>query len=112
MCFAESEENMENRKDGLIFYCDDLSDMIDMLIAVEGIKTTYKRRHDKAWIRKVGDESLRMGLNQLSDIQITIIESLVFDDKNVLDLRNNLGMSVMEIRIEIRDMHRILTKNI
>lgn len=39
-----------------------------------------------------------------------MITALVFEDKSVMDIRNEKNMSPADIRREIRDMHDTLTK--
>ncbi|MGN8714080.1 hypothetical protein [Hornefia butyriciproducens] len=99
---------MRARADGMLIFDDDMSEVIDRLLNVEGIKKFYITGKRRTWIRRVGDEGLRDGLMALSERQITIIEALVFDRKSPLDVRADMGLSVKEIRIEIREIHHIL----
>ena len=99
---------MRTRADGMLIFDDDMSDLIDKLLNIEGIKRVYITDKHKTWIRHVRDEGLRGGLEALSERQIAIIEALVFDRKSPLDVRADMGLSVKEIRIEIREIHHIL----
>jgi hypothetical protein len=102
------EEAMRTRADGMLIFDDDMSDLIDKLLNIEGIKRVYITGKHKTWIRHVRDEGLRGGLKALSESQIAIIEALVFDRKSPLDVRADMGLSVKEIRIEIRTIRNIL----
>lgn len=102
--------NAERRYDGMYIFDDQIADLVDLLIGVEGIRRTYKSRHDKAWIRKIGNEDLRDSLLRMPDIQIYIIVTLIFEDKSILDIRNEKNLSPSVIRREIRDMHDTLIR--
>ena len=99
---------MRTRADGMLIFDDDMSDLIDKLLNMEGIKRVYITDKHKTWIRHVRDEGLRGGLEALSERQIAIIEALVFDRKSPLDVRADMELSVKEIRIEIRAIRSIL----
>lgn len=99
---------MRTRPDGMLIFDDDMSDLIDKLLNIEGIKRVYITDKHKTWIRHVRDEGLRGGLKALSERQIAIIEALVFDRKSPLDVRADMELSVKEIRIEIRTIRSIL----
>ncbi|OLR55621.1 hypothetical protein BHK98_05810 [Hornefia porci] len=99
---------MRTRADGMLIFDDDMSDLIDKLLNIEGIKRVYITDKHKTWIRHVRDEGLRGGLEALSERQIAIIEALVFDRKSPLDVRADMELSVKEIRIEIRTIRSIL----
>ena len=99
---------MRTRADGMLIFDDDMSDLIDKLLNMEGIKRVYITDKHKTWIRHVRDEGMRGGLEALSERQIAIIEALVFDRKSPLDVRADMELSVKEIRIEIRTIRSIL----
>ena len=65
---------MRTRADGMLIFDDDMSDLIDKLLNMEGIKRVYITDKHKTWIRHVRDEGLRGGLEALSERQIAIIE--------------------------------------
>ncbi|MBE6018516.1 MAG: hypothetical protein E7233_13100 [Lachnospiraceae bacterium] len=102
--------NAERRYDGMNIFDDQIAELADLLIGVEGIKSTYKARRDKAWVRKIGNEDLRDALLRMPDIQIYIIVTLIFEDKSILDIRNEKNMSPSGIRREIRSMHDTLIR--
>lgn len=102
--------NFERRYDGMYKFDDQIAELADLLIGVEGVRWTYQTRKDKAWIRKIGNEDLKDALIKMSDIHIYMITALVFEDKSVMDIRNEKNMSPADIRREIRDMHDTLTK--
>ena len=99
-----------DRYDGLPIYEDQISELADLLLNVRGIKQLHISRHDKAWIRKIGDDGLKGCLLEMTEIQIYILEALVFDDKSILDIQNEKCMSFKEIRIEIKKMHKSLIR--
>jgi hypothetical protein len=106
-----SEEKMQKRENGMLIYSDDMSKIIDMLLSVDGLKETYQKKHDRSWIRKV-DDDLETGLLKLSDVQLSIIEKSIFENASVGDLKNELGLSLEEIRIEIKKAREILIRYI
>ncbi len=50
---------MRARADGMLIFDDDMSEVIDRLLNVEGIKKFYITGKRRTWIRRVGDEGLR-----------------------------------------------------
>ena len=48
------------------------------------------------------------GAGRISEIQLRIIEALVFEDKTVTDVRREMDLTITEIRMEIRDMRKAL----
>ena len=99
---------MRSRADGMLIFDDDMSRLTDMMLNAEGVRNAYISGSHRTWIRKIGDESLREGMENLSDRQITMIEALVFDGKSPLDVRKEMGISAKEIRAEVRRIRRIL----
>ena len=102
---------MQKRENGMIIYSDDMSKIIDMLLSVDGLKKTYQKKHDRSWIKKV-DDDLETGLLKLSDVQLSIIEEFIFEDKSIADLKDELGLSLKDIRIEIRNARGTLIRYI
>lgn len=102
--------SMEHTEYGLLIYPDDLSSGIDALLSSDSVRERYRSCHDRSWISLVQDPGLQAGLRMLSNQQLSIIEELVLGDGNILDVRNILGMSPREIRIQIRNMRRILLR--
>jgi hypothetical protein len=96
------------REDGLVWFDDQLSEMADVVIAVQGIRYIYLQKRDHSWIRKAGDDGLRSALINMSEMQLRMIEELIFEDKTVTDIRRELNISVTDIRMEIRDMRKAL----
>ena len=47
---------------------------------------------------------------QLTETQIRIIEAVAFDGAGAVNLRYELGLSVREIRMEVREMRNKLLK--
>ena len=99
---------MRPRADGMLIFDDDMSRLTDMMLNAGGVRNTYISGSHRTWIRKIGDESLREGMGNLSDRQITMIEALAFDGKSPLDVRKEMGISAKEIRAEVRRIRRIL----
>lgn len=102
---------MQKRENGMLIYSDDMSKIIDTLLSVDGLKGTYQKKHDRSWIRKVDDE-LKTGLFKLSDVQLSIIEKFIFEDKRIADLKDELGLLLKDIRLEIRNAREILIRYI
>ncbi len=96
------------RDDGIVWFEDQISEMADLLITVQGIRYIYMKRHDHSWISRVGDEGMRFALWSMSEIQLRIIEALVFEDKTVTDVCREMDLTITEIRMEIRDMRKAL----
>ncbi len=96
------------RDDGIIWFEDQISEMADLLITVQGIRYIYMKKHDRSWISRIGDEGMRFALWSMSEIQLRIIEELVFEDKTVTDVRREMDLTITEIRVEIRDMRKAL----
>ena len=96
------------RDDGIIWFEDQISEMADLLITVQGIRYIYMKKHDRSWISRIGDEGMRFALWSMSEIQLRIIEALVFEDKTVTDVRREMDLTITEIRMEIRDMRKAL----
>ncbi len=96
------------RDDGCVWFEDQISEMADLLITVQGIRYLYMKKRDRSWIRRIGDEGLRLALMSMSEIQLRMIEELVFEDKTVTDIRRELNLTITEIRMEIRDMRKAL----
>ena len=85
------------RDDGIIWFEDQISEMADLLITVQGIRFIYMKKHDRSWISRVGDEGLRFAL-----------WSMVFEDKTVTDIQREMDLTITEIRMGIRDMRKAL----
>ena len=96
------------RDDGIIWFEDQISEMADLLITVQGIRYIYMKKHDRSWISRIGDEGMRFALWSMSEIQLRIIEALVFEDKTVTDVRREMDLTITEIRMEIRVMRKAL----
>ena len=82
--------------------------MADLILGTEGIRYIYLKKHDRTWIRRIGDDSLRFAVMNMTEIQITIIELLIFEDRTVTDIRRVLDLTITQLRIEIRDMRKAL----
>ena len=96
------------REDGFIWFEDQISEMADLLITVQGIRYIYMKKHDRSWIRRVGDEGLRFALMNMSETQIRMIEERIFEDKTVTDIRREMNLTITEIRMELKDMRTAL----
>ena len=96
------------RDDGIIWFDDQISEMADLLITVQGIRYIYMKKHDRSWISRVGDGGLRFALWRMTEIQLRIIEELGFEDKTVTDIQREMDLTITEIRMEIRDMRKAL----
>ena len=99
---------INNDMNGMPVFGDQVSDLIDLLLSVEGIRQIYMRKKDHSWIGSVGDQDLRDGLLQLTETQTVIIEAVIFDNKNIADIKGSTGMTAAQVRIEIRKMRKTL----
>ena len=96
------------RDDGIVWFDDQISEMADLLLTVQGIRFFYLKKHDRSWIRRIGDDGMRFALLHMSETQLRIIEELIFEDKTVTDIRREMNLSITEIRMEIRNMRKQL----
>ena len=101
---------METRADGMLIYDDQLMEMAEGILRAEGLRDTYQRKNNHSWIGKTEDEGLEAGLEELTEVQIRIIELIFFDGMCPVDVRRIMEMSLKEIRIEIRDIRKTLSK--
>lgn len=97
------------RDDGLIWFDDQISEMSDLLISVQGIRYIYMKKRDRNWIYRIGDDGMRFALIHMTDVQIRILEMLIFEDKTVTDVRREMDLTITEIRMEIREMRKLLS---
>ena len=44
----------------------------------------------------------------MTEVQLRIIELLIFEDRTVTDIRRILDLTITELRIEIKDMRKAL----
>ena len=96
------------RDDGIVWFDEQISEMADLLLTVQGIRFFYLKKHDRSWIRRIGDDGMRFALLHMSETQLRIIEELIFEDKTVTDIRREMNLSITEIRMEIRNMRKQL----
>ena len=98
----------EYRDDGRVWFDDHICELADLLLGTEGIRYIYLKKHDRTWIRKIGDDGMRYAVMTMTDVQLTIIELLIFEDRTVTDIRRVLDLTMTQLRIEIRDMRKAL----
>lgn len=98
----------EYRNDGRVWFEDYICELADLLLGTEGIRYIYLQKRDRTWIRKLGDDGMRYAVMSMTEIQITIIELLIFEDRTVTDIRRILDLTMTEFRIEIREMRKAL----
>ena len=101
---------METRADGMLIYDDQLMEMAEGILRAEGLRETYRRRKNHGWIGKTEDEGLTVGLEKLTEVQIRIIELIFFEGMCPADVRRTMEMSLKEIRIEIREIRKTLSR--
>ena len=101
---------MESRADGMLIYDDQLMEIAEGILRAEGLRETYNRKKNHAWIGETEDGELTTGLEELTEVQIRIIELIFFEDMCPADVRRIMEMSLKEIRIEIRDIRKTLSK--
>ena len=49
------------REDGFVWFEDQISEMADLLITVQGIRCIYLKRRDRSWIERIGDDEVSCG---------------------------------------------------
>lgn len=96
------------REDGFVWFDDQISEMADLLITVQGIKFIFLKRRDRSWVYRIGDDGMRFALIHMTETQIRMIELLLFEDKTVTDVLREMNLTVTEIRMEIREMKKLL----
>ena len=96
------------REDGFVWFEDQISEMADLLITVQGIRYIYMKKLDRSWISRVADEGMRFALWNMSEMQLRMIEELIFEDKTVTDIHRELNLTITEIRMELREMRKAL----
>ncbi len=94
--------------DGRVWFDDHICEMADLVLSTEGIRYIYLQKHDRTWICKLGDDGMRVAFMSMTEIQLRIIELLIFEDRTVTDIRRILDLTITELRIEIRDMRKAL----
>ena len=94
--------------DGRVWFDDHICEMADMMLGTEGLRYIYLKKHDRTWIRKLGDDGMKFAVMSMTEVQLRIIELLIFEDRTVTDIRRILDLTITELRIEIRDMRKAL----
>ena len=94
--------------DGRVWFDDHICEMAEMMLGTEGLRYIYLKKHDRTWIRKLGDDGMKFAVMSMTEVQLRIIELLIFEDRTVTDIRRILDLSFTELRIEIRDMRKAL----
>ena len=96
------------RDDGRVWFDDHICEIADLMLGTEGIRYIYLKKHDRSWIRKLGDDGVRFAFMSMTEVQLRIIELLIFEDRTVTDIRRILDLTITELRIEIKDMRKAL----
>ena len=94
--------------DGRVWFDDHICEMADMMLGTEGLRYIYLKKHDRTWIRKLGDDGMKFAVMSMTEVQLRIIELLIFENRTVTDIRRTLDLTISELRIEIRDMRKAL----
>ena len=94
--------------DGRVWFDDHICEMADMMLGTEGLRYIYLKKHDRTWIRKLGDDGMKFAVMSMTEVQLRIIELLIFEDRTVTDICRTLDLTITELRIEIRDMRKAL----
>ena len=94
--------------DGRVWFDDHICEMADMMLGTEGLRYIYLKKHDRTWIRKLGDDGMKFAVMSMTEVQLRIIELLIFEDRTLTDIRRTLDLTITELRIEIRDMRKAL----
>ena len=101
-------EKNNYREDGFIWFEDQIAELADLLLNVQGLAYIYKKKRNHRWIRKGGDADLKSALRKMSKLQLRMIEELVFEDKTITDVRIETGLTITDICNEVRIMVRQL----
>ena len=96
------------REDGFIWFEDQISELADLLLNVQGLAYIYRKKKNHRWIRKVRDHGLRSALDKMNKVQIRMIEELIFENKTITDIHIETGLSITEICNETRRMKVLL----
>lgn len=91
---------------------EDYGRMIDLILSADGVKRAFFYKGSRAWIESIDDEFMRAGLEALSNMQLHIIEALLFRNISINDVSKELNAVPEEIMDEIRAIRRILLKYI
>ena len=94
--------------DGRVWFDDHICEMAEMMLGTEGLRYIYLKKHDRTWIRKLGDDGMKFAVMSMTEVQLRIIELLIFEDRTVTDIRRILDLTITELRIEIKDMRNAL----
>lgn len=95
-------------EDGRVWFDDQICELADLLLGTEGIRYIYLKKHDRTWILKLGDDGMKFAVLSMTEVQLRIIELLIFENRTVTDIRRVLDLTITELRIEIRDMRKAL----
>ena len=96
------------RDDGIVWFADQICEIADLLIGVQGIRFVYLKKRDRSWIYRLGDDEMRYAFLQMTEMQLRIIEELLFEDKTITDIRREYDLTISEIRMEVREMRKLL----
>ena len=96
------------RDDGIAWSDDQICEMADLLIGVQGIKFVYLKKRGRSWIYRLGDNEMRYAFLQMTEMQLRIIEELLFEDKTITDILREFDLTISEIRKEVREMRKLL----
>ena len=96
------------RDDGIAWSDDQICEMADLLIGVQGIRFVYLKKRDRIWIYRLGDDEMRYAFLQMTEMQLRIIEELLFEDKTITDILREFDLTISEIRKEVREMRKLL----
>ena len=96
------------RDDGIVWFDDQICEIADLLIGVQGIRFVYLKKRDRSWIYRLGDDEMRYAFLQMTEMQLRIIEELLFEDKTITDIRREFDLTISEIRKEVREMRKLL----
>ena len=96
------------RDDGIVWFDDQICEMADLLIGVQGIRFVYLKKRDRSWIYRLGDDEMRYAFLQMTEMQLRIIEELLFEDKTITDILREFDLTISEIRKEVREMRKLL----
>lgn len=91
-------------------YNDDFANVIDQCISSPRVCEAYCSGEKNEWIIKIDDEFIRDGIKHLNEMQISIIEALLFEGKCIQDICNKYCLTHNEVFEQIRSMKITIAK--
>ena len=91
-------------EDGRVWLDDHICEMADMMLGIEGLRYIYLKKHDRTWIRKLGDDGMKFAVMSMTEVQLRIIELLIFEDRTVRIKIRDKGCGIENIEKAMEPM--------